>query len=223
MKNPTLLLIISFLILNSSCANKEIEKPLIKSDDFLDYSDFIHRNPQSQNFEKALKRYLHLRDSVGHFGMCMKNNLDIEPISLDTIIIYENYYTIDSVKNICLDYLKTEGIWQFYNSWKKEVINPFNNEKITLTRGRFDINIHFDNSPYTTTQNVTKQIIKAIDIYKNELAHDCFKKDFKKLSNRKAHFLDSLLGNRIDFYNLPPLPTPNEADSLKVIEIIDED
>lgn len=222
MRIPTLYLIIFSLLLNSSCVNKEIEKPLIKSNDFWDYKDFIYQNPQSKHFEKALKRYLHLKDSVRYYEMCMKNNLDIEPINADTILIYGYCYPIDSVQNLCLNYLKTKGHWEFYSFWKKEIINPFNNKKVRLSRGRFDINICFDKSPYVVTQNVLIETIKAIEIYKYELSQECFKDSYSKLKNKELQFIDSLVGNRIDFFNFRPPPPPKEIDALTDFEIHDD-
>ncbi len=224
MRLKSLFIVISSLVLNVSCVTTETETQLIKSNDFWDFKDFIHQNPQSKHFEKALKRYLHLKDSVGYYEMCMKNNLDIEPINADTILIFGYCYPIDSVRSLCLDYLKTEGHWEFYRFWKKEVRNPFNNATIALTRGRFDINIYFDKSPYSTTQSVVIETIKAIEIYKDELSIEHFKNSYDKLKINELHFIDSLFGNRIDFFNfkfqIPP--PPKEPGTLLDYEILEE-
>ena len=206
-----ILILLTFSCKPKSSKESITSKPIIESNDFWEYAEFLQNNPTTAYFKEAFSRYLFLKDSTRYSGVCAKNNLDISPENGDSVLLYGLIYPIDSIRRKCFQYLTITNFWKNYTSFQKEFVNPDNNEIKYYSRGRFDITVYGDTISYDNLQTTVIEVVKGINDYKRFLSNEWYNKAIENIDRQQKSTIDSIVGLRIDFFHfdenhkIPPL------------------
>ncbi|ASB50363.1 hypothetical protein [Alkalitalea saponilacus] len=239
MRNGLILLI--FGLLSSNCTYQD--RASIKTDsiafhnlenvnDYLEFSSFLLKHPESVHFEEVVRLYFEkkrtLFDSLGWpvidcFGNCA--NIKIRP-NQNILFEYEKTQLNDLSDSLLAFFINETN--SELRSIQIETID-FNGASRRVSKGYVELTYIKDSCEIL--QNVIEEISKSVTSYKNQLSINWYSKELNSISKTKFEHLDSLVNIRLliieleeEYFSPPPPPPPpmfsEIIDNMKIKQLI---